>query len=496
MKNILFALLLISSPCVAQSGWIFTTGVPSGTCTGYTSISIVGDGSLWTCASGTWTKYGSSDILPYPSVGIPNSTGTAWGTSFGVSGTGSTVALTNNPALTSATFGSTGQSAIDTSGDIAIGYTGSLPIPWPFTLGTTGQFHSDAAGNVRATTFNGIGLATNGSTTSYLSGAGTYLPLPTATTGFPITLGSTSISASSSTLSLSGIQGLGLAGPTATADNNFSSGALELTGSFYDLGPTPASWVMQNQIAAGNTPTSTLLFAPVPGGTTGSRIFQVNSDSTQLEGGNSYLSLIGTTPSLISSGGNGFYASPTLVQIEGVTSGTSIVLQPASGGYSYSTTVFQAPSFRGSNGGSTVTLTAPAGGTGTFSQNLTAENGDLQPCPTGTPTVALGPASGTSGNGATASVLGTNCGGTVTIKTGSDTTSQAYIFTVTFSSSFTHYGFCTFAPASNTLQDPGITPDNVYMSTGQANSFSLGLVGTATMQVLANHQWSYTCNGY
>lgn len=443
-------------------------------------------------SDGTWV---APSGISYPAAGIPNSTGTAWGTSYTTSGTGSTVALTNGPAFNSATFGSTGQLSIDGSGNFAIGYTGSLPIPWPLTVGTTGQFHCDASGNCRAVTFNGIDLATGGPTTSYLGQDGTYHALAVPSSEFPITLGTTSIAANSTTTSLPGLTSISLTGPTANSGTNYNSGSLAWTGSFNDAGPVNQTWVAINLMGEGLTPTSTLSISPIPGGTTGSRIFQVSADEEILENGAGIVHVTGNS-AYMGVSATGVSVGPSDVTISGAASAGNVLLNAGATGLVIASRPVQLPVASFVSGGTQVNFNSPGGGTGVFNQNVTAENGDLQPCPTGTPTVSLGPASGTPGNGATASILGTNCAGMVTIKTGSDTTSQAYIFTVTFSNPFTHYGFCTFAPASNTLQDGGITPDNVYMSTGQANSFSLGLVGTGVMGGLFNHQWSYNCGGY
>src|SRR5208283_2365120 len=57
-----------------------------------------------TCYDGTDWEVSTIGNAPggtvYPSAGIANSTGAAWGTSYGTSGTGSTVALTNDPTFT------------------------------------------------------------------------------------------------------------------------------------------------------------------------------------------------------------------------------------------------------------------------------------------------------------------------------------------------------------------------------------------------------------
>jgi hypothetical protein len=74
---------------------------------------------LWDSATSTWVP-GASDT--YPSAGIANSTGTAWGTSYSTSGSGTVVALATSAALTTpaitggsvdnATIGSTTRNTI------------------------------------------------------------------------------------------------------------------------------------------------------------------------------------------------------------------------------------------------------------------------------------------------------------------------------------------------------------------------------------------------
>ena len=63
-----------------------------------------------TCYDGTYWEVMTIGNAPggtvYPGAGIANSTGSEWGTSYGTSGTGSTVALTNDPTFTgTATMG-------------------------------------------------------------------------------------------------------------------------------------------------------------------------------------------------------------------------------------------------------------------------------------------------------------------------------------------------------------------------------------------------------
>lgn len=61
---------------------------------GFSNVTI---GTNLTFSGGTLSATGGSMV--YPGAGIPNSTGSAWGTSYSTSGTGSTVALTGSPTL-------------------------------------------------------------------------------------------------------------------------------------------------------------------------------------------------------------------------------------------------------------------------------------------------------------------------------------------------------------------------------------------------------------
>jgi hypothetical protein len=78
--------------------WTGTTvTVPSGM-----AFSLgVGSDNMFRCqlASGTSCMPSSGGGMVYPGAGVPNSTGSAWGTSYGISGTGTTLALTASPVF-------------------------------------------------------------------------------------------------------------------------------------------------------------------------------------------------------------------------------------------------------------------------------------------------------------------------------------------------------------------------------------------------------------
>ena len=80
--------------------------------------------------SGTYPSFTITNTLPmtYPGAGIPNSTGTAWGTSYTTTGSGTVVALATSPSFTTPILGT------PQSGNFSIG-----TFTWPtFNQNTTG----------------------------------------------------------------------------------------------------------------------------------------------------------------------------------------------------------------------------------------------------------------------------------------------------------------------------------------------------------------------
>lgn len=98
----------------------------------------------------TWVSSPAPSGMVYPGAGIPNSTGTSWGTSYSTTGSGTVVALATSPSLTTPILGT------PQSGDFSTG-----TFTWPtFNQNTTGS-----AGSVTsAITFNTSGGAAAGTT--------------------------------------------------------------------------------------------------------------------------------------------------------------------------------------------------------------------------------------------------------------------------------------------------------------------------------------------
>lgn len=91
---------------------------------------VVLTGGTGISTSGTYPNFTITNTLPmtYPGAGIPNSTGTAWGTSYSTTGSGTVVALATSPSFTTPILGT------PQSGNFSTG-----TFTWPtFNQNTTG----------------------------------------------------------------------------------------------------------------------------------------------------------------------------------------------------------------------------------------------------------------------------------------------------------------------------------------------------------------------
>jgi hypothetical protein len=98
----------------------------------------------------TWVSASAPSGMVYPGAGIPNSTGTSWGTSYSTSGSGTVVALTTSPSFTTPILGT------PQSGNFSTG-----TFTWPtFNQNTTGSSGSCTGNAATATTAAALSATT------------------------------------------------------------------------------------------------------------------------------------------------------------------------------------------------------------------------------------------------------------------------------------------------------------------------------------------------
>lgn len=242
------------------------TGLPLGTgITGNLPVANLAGGvgasstTYWT-GNGTWSVPSGAGGMVYPGAGIGNSTGSAWGTSYGVSGTGSTVVLTNNPTLVGPTLGQATATTVNgntlTTGSYTLTGTAGKTLTFDNTLevagtdGTKMTFPSTSATIARtdaANTFTGH-QTIEGVTTTGATGTG-QLVFATAPTLTSPTLGAATCTTLNGNTFTTGTYTLtGVAGKTLTFNNTITLAGTDSTTMTF---PTSSATLARTD--AGNT---------------------------------------------------------------------------------------------------------------------------------------------------------------------------------------------------------------------------------------------------
>jgi hypothetical protein len=178
------------------------------------NLAIGSTGQVLTVSAGglpTW----SAPSTVYPGAGIANSTGSAWGTSYSTTGSGTVVALATSPAFTTPQLGtpSSGTLTNCTGLPLNTGVTGTLPAANGGTAQsswTTGDLLYASATN----TLSKRGIGSNGQVLTVSSGVPTW---------------STPSSGSGTVTSVSGtgtVNGITLSGTVSTSGNLTLGGSL------------------------------------------------------------------------------------------------------------------------------------------------------------------------------------------------------------------------------------------------------------------------------
>lgn len=195
-----------------------------------TAISVTGGALTGVTVNGVTLQTAGSSAL------YLNAAGTYTTPAGGGSGTGTvtSVSVTSN----------NGVSGTVTNPTTAANITLTLGAITPTSIATTGTISGAA---ITGTSFNGVALTNAGSATTYLNAAGGYTtPAGSGGSGFPITIGTTSIAASSTTTAIAGLSVNGVTLETSGAAGLYLAG----TGT-YKTPPGPMLYTV-NYHAAGS----------------------------------------------------------------------------------------------------------------------------------------------------------------------------------------------------------------------------------------------------
>lgn len=221
----------------ATAGSAVPTAVALLSCSGTTNA------LTYNTTTHAWGCNTISGGVSYPSAGIPNSTGSAWGTSYGTSGSGTTVALTAGPTFTGTINGASVvlSSGVTVSAGSGVLFSGD---GYLVGMGTNGDF---ALMNTAASGMDGLMLGSNTTSAPCLQPSGGNLKL---VQGGTTTCGATAIGLTIAGLTASGVNDSGLTASELVVTDASKNLASLATPSLTTLGYLDATSSVQTQLNA------------------------------------------------------------------------------------------------------------------------------------------------------------------------------------------------------------------------------------------------------
>lgn len=386
-------------PTTALSGTVTNAQLANSTISGVSlgsNLFNLTAGTNISFSSGT-TYNGSAAItinaastMVYPGAGIPNSTGTAWGTSYTTTGSGSVVALATSPTLVTPILGT------PQSGNFSTG-----TFTWPtFNQNTTGNAATatlaTTATNLGGTTQYSIPYQGGSATTSYLSpGTSGSLLMTLGSVAAPIWVATTSLTVGTATNIAGGAAG---SVPYQTGSGATSFLSLGTSGYVLTAGASAPQYTAQSSLSVGTA-------TNVAGGAANKIVYNTGSGATGFitapSSSGTYLEWNGSSFVWATPGGGGTVTSVAqsftggLISVSGspiTTSGTlALTVAGTSGGIPY----FSSASTWASSAALTANALMIGGGAGAAPSTTTTGTGVL---------TALGNAVNTSGGIATSAV--------------------------------------------------------------------------------------------